>query len=187
MNAMYLSFWDRVQLRLLRALSILLGIVDQLLHVQWGERILSKMAARWQLQLAQLDQALEDLEQERHNADLQAQALSMYAAALYLGRRRLAQGELLFDPSDARDEEVLDASIELLVKERLADIETQEIGDGQYTYRLEPDWLAIRAYLAAALETAGPESDDWLREGLAFIDDALLPEIGERVPTPYQE
>lgn len=182
MRPMTLSFWDRVQLRMLRLLSILLGIVDEVFHVQWGERVLSKMAARWQLQLARLDQALEDLAKERRNTDIQAHALSMYAAALYLGRRRLARGELLFDPSDPRDEEVLDASIELLVKERLADIETQEIGDGQYTYRLEPDWLAIRACLAAALDQADPESDDWLRDGLAFIDDALLPEIGDRVP-----
>jgi hypothetical protein len=164
-----------------------LGIVDALLHVQWGAKILSRMAARWQLQLARLDQALEDLEKERRDADLQAHALSMYAAALYLGRRRLARGELIFDPSDPRDEEVLDASIDLLVKERLADIETQEVGKGRYTYRLEPDWLAIRACLAAALDQANPESDDWLREGLAFIDDALLPEIGERVPKLYQE
>jgi len=118
---------------------------------------------------------------------MQAQALSIYAAALYLGRRRLARDELLFDPSDPRDEEVLDASIELLVKERLADIETKEIGDGQYTYRLDPDWLAIRARLSAALEQAAPESDDWLREGLKFIDEALLPEIGERAPKLYQE
>jgi hypothetical protein len=168
-------------------LSILLGMVDALLHVQWGERILSKMAARWQLQLAKLDQALEDLQQERHNADVQAHALSIYAATLYLGRRRLARGELLFDPSDPRDEEVLDASIELLVKERLAEIETQETGDEQYIYRLEPDWLAIRASLAAALDQANSESDDWLREGLVFIDDALLPEIDERAPKPYQE
>jgi hypothetical protein len=187
MNSMHLSFWDRVQLRLLRVLSILLGLVDELFHVQWGEKVLSKIAARWQSQLAQLDQALEDLAEERRDADLQAQALSIYAAALYLGRRRLAHGELLFDPSDPRDEEVLDASIELLVKERLADIETKEIGAGQYTYSLEPDWLAIRARLSAALEQADPESDDWLREGLRFIDDALLPEIGARVPKPYQE
>jgi hypothetical protein len=187
MNPVYLSFWDRVQLRLLRLLSLVLGIIDELFHVQWGEKILSRMAARWQLQLARLDQALEDLEKERRDTDLQAHALSMYAAALYLGRRRLARGELLFDPSDPRDEEVLDASIDLLVKERLADIETKEIGEGQYIYRLEPDWLAIRACLSAALDQADPESDDWLREGLAFIDDTLLPEIGEGTPKSYQE
>jgi len=184
---MHLSLWDRVQLRLLRLLSILLGVVDELFHVQWGQKILSKMAARWQSQLDRLDQALEDLDKERRDADMQAQALSIYAAALYLGRRRLARDELLFDPSDPRDEELLDASIELLVKERLADIETTEIGDGRYTYRLDPDWLAIRARLSAALEQAAPESDDWLREGLKFIDEALLPEIGERAPKLYQE
>jgi hypothetical protein len=184
---MHLSFWDRIQLRLLRVLSIVLGLVDKLFDVEVGEKILSRLAARWQSQLAQLDQALEDLAKERRDADLKAQALSIYAAALYLGRRRLARGELLFNPTDAHDEEVLDASIELLVKERLADIEPKEVGAGRYTYRLDPDWLAIRARLSAALEETGAENDDWLRDGLRFIDDALLPEIDERVSKPYQE
>lgn len=187
MNPIHLSFWDRVQLRLLRVLSLVLGIVDALFHVRWGERALSRLAARWQSQLAQLDQALEELAQERRDTDIRAQALSIYAAVLYLGRRRLARGELTFDPSEPRDEDLLDATIELLVKEHLATIETVEVEPERYTYTLEPDWLAIRAHLAAALECFKAEDSDWLREGLEFIDAALLPGPGERVPNPYQE
>jgi hypothetical protein len=54
-----LSFWDRAQLRLLRLQSLWLGLMDALFHVQWGERLLSRMAARWQSQLAQLREGLE--------------------------------------------------------------------------------------------------------------------------------
>ncbi|MGC9333337.1 MAG: hypothetical protein ACP5JJ_04260 [Anaerolineae bacterium] len=187
MNPIRLSFWDRAQLRLLRLLSLWLGFMDELFHVRWGERLLSRMAARWQSQLAQLDQALEELAQERRDTDLRAQALSIYAAVLYLGRRRLARGELSFDPSEPRDGEVLDATIELLVKEHLAAIETVEVEPERYTYTLEPDWLAIRARLAAALECSKAEDSDWLREGLEFIDAALLPETGESATEAYQE
>ncbi|MCL7455169.1 MAG: hypothetical protein M8467_19210 [Anaerolineae bacterium] len=187
MKPFRLSSWDRAQLRLLRLLGIVLGLMDDLLHVQWGERILTRMAARWQSRLAQLDQELEDLAQERHDADLKAQALSVYAAALYLGRRQMAHGELTFDPSQPRDEEILDATIELLVKERLAAIETVEVEPGRYTYTLEPDWVAIRACLSVALDHSKTGNDDWLREGLEFIDEALLPETGESATESYQE
>jgi hypothetical protein len=171
-----LSFWAKVQLALLRTLSIFLATVDSLLNVRWGERLLAQMAKRWQENLDQLDETLAQLEKERAQVQMQAEAIAIHAAAIYLGGRSLthAQGQLCFDPADPRDEEILDASIDLLVKERLAAIRTEEIEEGHYIYHLEPDWAAIRARLETAVE--GTESDiaEWFREGLKFIDEAFL-------------
>lgn len=179
MNEHSLSFWSRAQLRLLRLLTVFLAIVDSLFHVRWGERLLERMAGRWQAQLLELDQSLAQLEIERQQIQSQAEGLSIHAAALYLGGRRLARGELRFDPADPHDEQVLDASIDLLVKTRLAAIEAEAVEAGQYVYHLEPDWPAIRARLAEAAALADGETAAWLREGLAFIDDTLLPDEGE--------
>jgi hypothetical protein len=164
-----LSFWNHLQLTALRWLTTVLGLVDGLLHVRWGERVLECLSNRWQSQLAQLDHALAALEQERHRLQVQAEALAIHAAVIYLGGRKLACNELRFDPGDPHDEEILDASIDLLVKRRLASVETEAIGDGRYIYHLEPDWAAIHSHLSEA--TALP---DWFREGLRFIDEAFL-------------
>ncbi len=173
-----LSFWDQMQLVLLRLLSMVLGLVDGLFHVRWGERLLDRLTNRWQAQMDQLNEAIAQLEKERERLHAQAEALSIHAAALYLGSRSLARDELRFDPADPRDEEPLNASIELLVKEHLAAIEVEETAPEHYVYYLEPDWAAIRARLAAALEQAEPEIAEWFREGLSFIDEAFLSRAG---------
>jgi hypothetical protein len=85
----------------------------------------------------------------------------------------VACGELRFDPTDPRDEELLDASIDLLVKKRLAAIESQEIGSGHYIYFLEPDWDAIRQVLVGATTQAEPENAEWYSEGVRFIDETV--------------
>ena len=103
-------------------------------------------------------------------------AAALHAAAVYLGGRSLARGELSFDPADPRDEEMLDATIDLLVKEQLASIEAVETGDGHYIYRLEPNWAEIHSKLSQATEQADPEIADWFREGLHFIEEAFLAE-----------
>jgi hypothetical protein len=171
-----LSLWDQVELALLRVLSILLSIVDGLFKVRMGERLLDSLTQRWQTQLAELDAAIDNLEKERAQLQAQAEALAIHAAALYLGGRYLTRDELRFDPTDPRDEEVLDASIDLLVKRQLASIETEEVEPERYIYHLEPDWPAIRARLADAVVQAEPDVADWFREGLKFIDEAFLPE-----------
>jgi hypothetical protein len=165
-----------MQLNLLRRLGTVLRLVDVLLHVDWGERLLGRLAGGWQAHLAELDIALAALEKERHRLQLQAETLAIHVAALYLGRRSLAHEELRFDPADPRDEETLDASIDVLVKERLAAIESEEIEPGHFVYHLEPDWVAIRARLSRAASQAEPEMADWFHQGLEFIDDAFLSE-----------
>lgn len=180
MNSKSLSFWDQAQLLLLRLLSLVLALVDSLLHVRWGARLLDRLTSRWQVQLAELDDALARLEQERQQMQslaevlaIQAEALSIQAAVIYLARRRRTHDELRFDPAIPHDEETLDAIIDLLVKARLATVETQEIEPEHYIYHLEPDWPAIRQRLADAADQATPEFAEWFYEGIQFIDEAL--------------
>jgi hypothetical protein len=174
MNFHPLSLRDRIQLALLRLLSVVLGTVDNLFHIQWGERLLGRMASRWEARLAMLDEALALLEQERRGLHAQAEALAIQATVIYLAGRSLAHDELRFDPADPHDEEILDAIIELLVKEQLAAIEMQEIEPERYVYRLEPDWPVIRTRLAEAAKQADPAIGEWLRDGLKLIDETFL-------------
>jgi hypothetical protein len=168
------SGWERIELALLRLLSRALGILDTVLGVCWGERLLQRLADRWRTRLDQLDRELAGLEQQREEVGSQAEALAIQVAAMYLGRRSVIQGGLCFDPSDPHDEEILDAVIEILVKERLATIEAQQVGLQQYLYHLEPDWQAIRLRLAGAVDGAQPEIATWFEDALAFIDDSFL-------------
>lgn len=174
MNPLPLSFWNRAQLILLRLLSICLGWVDTLLNVRWGERLLYRLSNRWQTRLKQLDHALASLEKERQQIQVQAEALALQAATIYLGGRSLIYNELRFDPSVAHDEEMLDASIDLLVKQQLATIESVETEPGHFVYYLDPDWVAIRRRLTAAADRAGPENAEWFLEGIRLIEEALL-------------
>ena len=186
MNHSPLTFWDRAQLALLRLLSIGLGLVDRLFHVQWGERALERMSRRWESRLEQLDETLALLEQEREQLQIQSEALAIHAAAIYLAGRNLTQDKLRFDPAVRHDDEILDATIDMLVKQRLASIETEEVDDGHYVYTIEPDWAAILASLRAAADRADPEVAEWFQEGIRFIDEAFLTQAeppGEREPS----
>ena len=183
MNPARLPFWDQAQLTLLRLLTLLLGLMDMLLNIHWGEHLLERMTNRWQTQLEQLDRDLDDLEKERDWLQSQMEALAIHVAMIYLTERKLAQGELRFDPAIPRDEEILDASIGLLVKQRLATIEPEEIESGHFVYYLEPDWAAIRSRLCTAAGRAEPAIAEWFREGVQFIDTALLaPATGQTQP-----
>jgi hypothetical protein len=171
MSPLRASLWDRVQLQLLRVLSISLALVDGLLGVSWGERLLDRLAARWQAHLAQIEATLTALEEERTRLRVRAEGLALYAAVTYLTSRQLARGELCFDPTDPEDEQALDANIDLLVKERLAAVEISQAGGGHDLYRLEPDWAKIRARLELAASQAEPETADWLRDGATLIEE----------------
>ena len=186
MNPSPLTFWDRAQLTLLRLLSIGLGLVDRLFHIQWGERALGRMSRRWESRLEQLDETLALLDQEREQLQAQSEALAIHAAAIYLAGRNLTQDKLRFDPAVRHDDEILDATIDMLVKQRLASIETEEVDDGHFIYTIEPDWAAILASLRAAAERADPEVAEWFQEGIRFIDEAFLTQSeppGEHEPS----
>lgn len=168
-----LTFWDRLQLLLLRLLSLFLGLVDRLFNVRWGQRLLERLANRWQAQLVQLKEAIARLEKERAQLESLAETLAIQMAAIYLAERSLTCGELCFDPAEPRQEEILTASINLLVKNRLAAVEIQEVEPQHYLYTLEPDWAAIRARIVEATAIAEPEVANWLREGLEVIESAV--------------
>jgi chromosome segregation ATPase len=185
-NSTHLTFWDRVQLFLLRMLSIGLGLTDRIFRIDWGERALERMSRRWETRLEQLDASLARLEQEREQIQSQSEALAIHAAAIYLAARNLTQDKLQFDPSISHDDEILDATIDLLVKERLASIETEEIEAGRFVYTIEPDWTAILAKLRASASEADPEIAEWFQEGIRFIDEEFLPQVkarGEQAPS----
>jgi hypothetical protein len=186
LNPLRLSFWDHVQLFWLRILTAVLSLMDGVLHVRWGERLLQRLAGRWQAQVEALNHALAELEENRQHIQGQIAALSLQAAALYLGGRQMSRGELRFDPADPHDRELLDATIDLLVKERLAAIEIEEIEAGHYIYYLEPDWSAIRASLEGAAAGAEPEIAEWLREGAGFVDEMLFAERDAQTIPPQE-
>jgi len=155
-------------------LSIGLGLVDRLFQVDWGERALGRLSRRWESQLEQLDETLAQLEQEREQIQAQSEALAIHAAAVYLASRSLAHDKLRFDPAISHDDEILDATIDLLVKQRLASIEAEEVDDGHFLYTLDPDWTAILERLRAAADRADPEVAEWFQEGVRFINEAFL-------------
>lgn len=186
MNSTPLTFWDRAQLLLLRILSIGLGLIDRLFHVDWGERALGRMSRRWENQLEELDATLARLEQEREQIQAQSEALAIHAAAIYLAARNLTQDKLRFDPAISHDDEILDATIDLLVKQRLASIETVEVDADHFVYTIDPDWRAILSKLRTAAAEADPEIAEWFEEGIRFIDEEFLPQVeqrGERDPS----
>ena len=190
MSSTRLTFWDRAQLLLLRLLSICLGLLDRLFRIDWGERVLDRMSRRWEDQLDQLDATLARLEQEREQIQSQSEALAIHAAAICLAGRNLTQETLRFDPELSHDDEILDATIDLLVKQRLASIETEKVGDGRFVYTIEPDWAAILAKLRDAADQAGPEVAEWFQEGIRFIAEEFLPEVeapGKLSPTNSHE
>jgi hypothetical protein len=176
MNPTPLSPWDRTQLAFLRTMSRFLGLVDSLLNVQWGERLLERMSHRWQRQLQQLSEALTNLEDERNQLHEQLEALALHVATICLGGRKLIHNELRFDPAIPHDEALLDASIALLVKQRLAMIESREVEPGHFVYYLEPDWAAIHSRLRRAARLAEPETGEWFQEGLRYIEESFLPQ-----------
>jgi hypothetical protein len=185
-----LTFWDRAQLLLLRILSISLGLLDRLFRIDWGERVLDRMSRRWEDQLDQLDATLAHLEEEREQIQAQSEALAIHAAAIYLAGRSLTQEALRFDPALSQDDEILDATIDLLVKQRLASIETEEVEAGRFVYTLEPDWAAILAKLRDAADQADPEVAEWFQEGIRFIAEEFLPAAeppGEPSPSNSHE
>jgi Holliday junction resolvase-like predicted endonuclease len=173
-----LTFWDRAQLAVLRLLSIGLGLLDRIFHIDWGERALGRMSRRWEDELERLDGALAQLEQERGEIDARSDALAIHAAAIYLAARSLTQDKLRFDPAIPHDDEILDATIDLLVKQRLASIETEETAKGKYVYTIEPHWLAIHDRLRDAAEGADPAVANWFQEGIRFIDETFLSQAG---------
>jgi len=141
--------------------------------------LVERQSERWLARLARLEEEVDRLEAERSRVQSQAEALALHAATIYMGGRSLAHHELRFDPADPHEEEMLDATVDLLVKNRLAAIEDREVEAGHHVYYLEPDWGAIRARLAEAMATAEPQAAELYRESVAFIEETFLEGEGD--------
>jgi hypothetical protein len=179
------SFGSRAEFALLRFLSVFLATVDSLLNVRWGERTLERMAGRWQERITQLDENLAHLEKERENLEHQAEAIALHVATFRLGSRTLSGDALRFDPADPHDERILDATIDLLVKRKLAAIEPEEIEPGHFAYSLDLDWMAIHARISEAAGLANAEMAEMFQESLQFIEENLFPRqdnLGQQIP-----
>jgi len=168
------SLRDRLELRVIRLLTTGLALFDGLFNVDWGERLLKRQGDRWEAKLVRLQEEVDRLEVKRGRVQAQVEALALHAATIYLGGRSLVHNELRFDPADPHEEEILDATVNLLVKNRLAAIEDREAEPGHHIYYLEPDWVAIRARLAEAMDLAAPEAAELYRESVTFIEETFL-------------
>ena len=135
-----------------------------------GERVVHRLTNRWQRRLDTLDAQLEILQTERRGLEAQAIAIGLQAAVCYLSARSVTQGEICFDPRDPGEEQMLDATIELLVKPRLATIQTLEPAPGRLLYRIEPNWGEIRNSVEELARNAASHEAPWLSECLTFID-----------------
>ncbi len=165
-----MTWLNRLQVRLIRVVGMALGVFDKAFDTQIGERLVDRLTRRWQRRLDTLGAELAALDAEREGLEAQVTAMALQAAVYYLGARALTRGDLCFDPGDPEEERMLDATIELLVKPRLAAIESLEPQPGCTLYRIEPDWPAIRSSLERLASGAGRSRADWLDECLAFID-----------------
>ncbi len=139
----------------------LLLMLDRLL----GTRLVERELARRQAIIERLVARVEAI-----NRDLEALAeeLAFYRLAVCLAELK-ARGEregwddwLRFAPHSDGDELLLDSAIECLVKPRLAAIDVEPAGPGNYIYRLHPDWAAIIARVRGT--ALASELMAWLEE-----------------------
>ena len=174
MKMTWLSFREQALWIVCQVIAAGLEPFDRVFHGRWGERLLERLTGRWQNRLDQVKALILALEQERNRLQQQTEAVAIYGAAIYLGSRSLIRNELRIDPADPREADVLDASIELLVKRQLAAVTVEEEQEGGHVYRLEPDWAAICARLSEAAEQSESPMAGWFREGIQLIDETFL-------------
>ncbi|MGQ9598095.1 MAG: hypothetical protein ACUVWZ_01630 [Anaerolineae bacterium] len=168
------SFREQVLWIVYQMIAAGLEPIERLLNVRWGEHLLERLTRRWQNHLDRVEHLIQVLEQERIRLQQQTEALAIYGAAIYLGSRSLIQNELRIDPANPREAEILDASVEVLVKRQLAAVSIEESREGRPVYHLEPDWTAIRARLSEAAKQGESQMAEWFREGVQLIDETFL-------------
>ena len=145
-----------------RILFMALILVDRLLGTRLAKKELDRRQARvvcYRVRMTELEKQFARLE------DL-LRAINLQLCLLYLRERNLLSPErwLSFDPNDPIEERGLDLVIEQLVKPRLATVEMDKVGEGQYVYHLQPDWAAIRILFAEQQADPEPDMEGWLSE-----------------------
>jgi hypothetical protein len=148
----------------------LLLTIDRLL----GTRLVERELARQQ---AKIEQLVAHIEAVNRDLDAVAGGLAFFRLALCLVELKarserddlddwlrfvLQSDGAALEAHKAGDESLLDSAIECLVKPRLAAIDAEPAGPGNYVYRLHPDWAAIIAHLGGT--AVAPELMSWLEE-----------------------
>ena len=153
-----------------RVLLVSLGIIDHLFDTD----LLLREVARRKAKLARSEARLAEINEQLAKLEELLEAANLQLCLLYLRQRELLLPRrwLYFDPANPNEEQGLDPLINYLVKPRLAAIEMQEassrgsargVEKNHYTYKLEPDWAAIGAFLAQREADLQPEIADWLK------------------------
>lgn len=142
---------------------LLLGLVtiDHLFGTGFVEREIARRKAK----VARYEAIVVELHEQLVRLEGMLQAANVQLCLLYLRQRELLlpDGWLRFDSANPEEDKGLDLLINHLVKPRLAAMEVQEVEQGHYTYKLEPDWAAIGDFLAQREADVQPEIADWLK------------------------
>jgi hypothetical protein len=139
----------------------LLLTIDKVLGTHLIERELVKRQREIERLVAHIEAVDRDL-------DTLAEELAFYQLAICLielkarSERTDLDEWLCFAPQNAGDESLLDNAIEYLVKPRLASVDAEPDGMGDYVYHLHPDWAAIIARFSSTVVAS--ELLAWLEE-----------------------
>jgi len=146
-----------------------LGVIDHLFATDFLEREVTRRKAK----VARSEARLAEISEQLVKLGGLLEAANLQLCLLYLRQRELLSPHrwLHFDPANPQEDQGLDLLINHLVKPRLAAIEIQEASSrgsarggekNHYTYRLDPDWMAIGAFLAQREADLQPDIADWL-------------------------
>jgi hypothetical protein len=124
----------------------------------------------WELAKRQreIERLVTHIEAIDRDLDVLAEKLAFYQLAMCLielkarSERSDLDEWLCFAPQNDGDESLLDSAIAYLVKPRLASVDVEPDGIGDYIYHLHPDWAAIIARLSSTVVAS--ELLAWLEE-----------------------
>jgi hypothetical protein len=120
-----------------------------------ADRLLGSRLVEWELVRRQrrIDRLMTEMDAVVEDLDALKDEVAFFQLVMCLVDLR-ARSErddlehwLRFIPHINGEEALLDDAIEYLVKKRLATIDAEPLGPGQYVYQLHPDWPAILAQM----------------------------------------
>jgi hypothetical protein len=151
-----MSIWARLWF-------VVLVTADRLLGTRLVEWELARQQRRMELYEAQASAIRRQIE----HLDRLLQVTQVELCVLYLRQRRILRPEawLRFAPAENVDEERgLDLLIGRLVKQGLATVRTETVGEQTYVYHLHLNWAAMADMLSAWKEPLDPIVTSWLEE-----------------------